>query len=182
MKNLKLSLLLVLLIIFGLSGCNQVGSIHPVGSEPVSLNPEDWNGKWGLPFEKEFLRLRVLDGDNGMLRMVSYDSKGEPEKSQDVLLRRVDGWTFASVAKEGGGDGYLFARINNSGGRTLLVWLPDYDRFRGLVEKGVLPGKTDPETVTLGLLLAVHLKLITSGEVGTLFDWDDPVVLIRLDR
>jgi hypothetical protein len=182
MNNLKSSLLILPLLIFGLLGCQRVTSIHPVGYDPVPLRAEDWNGEWGLPFEKEFIRMKVVDRETGMLRITSYNSEGGAEKVEDAILRQVNGWTFASIANDGEGGGYLFARVSNTGGRIFLIWLPDYDRFRGLVEKEILPGKTDADTVKLGLLLPTHLKLITSGELGVLFSWDDPIVMIRLDR
>jgi hypothetical protein len=52
-----------------------------------------------------------------------------------------------------------------------------------MVQNGVLPGTVDENgDITLGELSADHIKVITSETRGVLFNWDDPIVFIRLTK
>ena len=44
----------------------------------------------------------------------------------------------------------------------------------------VFSGKLDGDDVILDELKPQHLKIITSGERGVLFDWDKPLVFVKV--
>jgi hypothetical protein len=48
-----------------------------------------------------------------------------------------------------------------------------------LIKDGVLPGKVERNDVWLEELKPEHLKLITSGEKGILFQWDQPTIFVK---
>jgi hypothetical protein len=48
------------------------------------------------------------------------------------------------------------------------------------VKDGVFPGKIDGDDVILDELKPQHLKIITSGERGVLFEWDKPAVFVKV--
>ena len=80
---------------------------------------------------------------------------------------------------------YFWARVKQ-GTDSIIAWLPDYKKFKALVEEGTLPGEVDSEhsyggAVMLGDLKPEHYQAIVSGEHGVLFDWEDPIVLFRME-
>jgi hypothetical protein len=49
-----------------------------------------------------------------------------------------------------------------------------------LIEAKTLPGEVKKGMVMHGDLKAEHMKIITAEERSFLFDWEDPLVLIKL--
>jgi hypothetical protein len=63
------------------------------------------------------------------------------------------------------------------------VWIPDVTKIRELVKAGSLPGTVAEDgDVTLGDLNAAQLGVITSEDKGILFEWTNPMILIRLSK
>jgi hypothetical protein len=182
-EEMKAARLLFLLLLFSLiAGCQSVASHFPVGEADAVINPEAWTGRW-LPIppdeESAEVEIQVLDSEKGFIR-ISWIEPGDGQlQSRNCLLRGSGDWMFANISESAGVE-YYWGRIKNEKGRMLLVWLPDYDKFKMLVENGVLPGETRDSTVYLGRLRPEHLKIIRSGEFGTLFRWDEPVVLMKV--
>jgi hypothetical protein len=173
-------LFFVCILLFSAAACSEVVSVFPVGEKSVSLKPEEWNGKWvAVPSDKEYAILEVLPGQEGMLRITGH-SNGTDDKPMDAILRTSDGWMFVNVAKEDN-SGYYWARIRNQDGRAIFVWLPSFDKCKGLIEKGTLSGEVNGSSISLNLARPEHLKIITSEEYGVIFDWDEPAVLRKVD-
>ena len=74
---------------------------------------------------------------------------------------------------------YVWAIIKKST-KIILIWLPNEERFKKLIEAKTLPGEIKKDMVVLGDLKPEHMKIITSEERSLLFDWEDPLVLIKL--
>ncbi len=166
--------------LLAISGCHSVTSPYLVGKQPATINPEIWNGKWGADCTgDEAVQIEVVDKDKGIFRATVLNPKDPPEVVE-CYLRTAGNLTFvnAKVQKEGEYHPWL---IKNEGGKMIILFSPDYDKFKSLVEKGILPGEAAGGDISLGLLKSEHLDLITSEKEGVLFDWKDPVVLIRLD-
>ncbi len=179
MKRFYLLVLFACLPAF--SGCHSVTSPYLVGKQPVTLNPEIWNGKWGPECSgEEAVRIEVLDKDRGLLRATVLNPKDPPEVIE-CNLRSAAGDLIFVNAKEQKEKDYHPWLIRNAGGKMIILWSPDYDRFKSLVEKGILPGESTGGDISLGLLKSEHLDIIMSEKEGVLFDWKDPVILIRLD-
>jgi hypothetical protein len=163
-----------------MAACTEVNSIFPVGENSASLRPEDWNGKWvAVPSNDESAKIEVLPGRQGVLKVTGF-SQGKEDKPLEALLRVTDkGWIFANVARDDN-TVYFWALIRNDDGRMIYVWIPNFAKARELVEAGTLPGEVRGDSVSLDMLRPEHLKIITE-EQGVLFDWDQPLVLKKVD-
>ncbi|MFZ2445376.1 MAG: hypothetical protein WAW37_03385 [Syntrophobacteraceae bacterium] len=176
MKSQRFLILLILLA--AVSGCHSVTSPYLLGDKPAVLSPEAWNGRWGPECSgEEAVQMEVLDKDKGILKAVPTNPREEPEVVT-CYLRTAGDLMFvnAKLAKEPDYHPWL---IKNESGKMLILWSPDYDKFKHLVEKGILPGEAQGGDVSLGLLKSEHLDIILSDKAGVLFDWKHPMVLIR---
>jgi hypothetical protein len=171
------------LLLLLLHACSVVYVLEPVGETPLVLDPEDWEGAWLL--DDDVARIDVLDSENGILRIAGLeeDSDGELEiEAFTVHLREGGDWIFASVEVEDDEErGYLWGVVRHNGGQILAL-TPDIEKFRALVESGLLPGRLDGDNVFLGPLEAEHLALILSEEHGFLFDLAEFGALTRITR
>lgn len=173
-------------------GCSAVLTVEPVGSEPVTLDPVQWNGVWcdvgwavaqvlptpGEPGESECYVITVVDPAGGTF---TWAEVGSAEISSGVV-RQEPGMTamFVTVQDPPGTDGFLeWARLR-IGQDTLLIWLPDTKAFGALVDAGALPGVRAKEDVVLDHLGTEAMKVIREHEPW-LFDWDElPAILVRI--
>ena len=179
----KYVLVLSLLAVLAGWGCSAVVSQRPVGEVPVVLNPEEWEGAWIAPEGGGPVVIRVEDGKKGYLKLAWIeDDRNMTFKSLRVVILRSGTWDFANIREEdekgGTGQNYFFARVKKEKNR-ILVWLPRAEKFAALVEGKILPGRAAKETVTLGELKPEHTKIIASEEKGLLFDWENPVILMK---
>jgi len=158
-------------------GCATVYVTAPVGEKPVALDADEWNGAWS--HGDRAVRLKVTDAAKGTLEAI-LEEKDKPQ-AFDVFLRQVNDWTMASLRQQDDDHGrYSWGRLKKHEDRITL-WGPNLTEIRKLVEKDVLPGSVDEEgNVSLGLLTARHLDILTSDEYGLLVDWEHPIVLYRV--
>jgi len=161
-----------------LSACSAAYSTKPVGDQPLSLVPAEWEGTW---LHKEgTVTVAVTDSAQGVLEV------GWVEKRQDrlafesysVQLLKSGPWVFGNVHDRDKTGYYLWARVSKDDGQ-LTLWAPDVDKLKALVEKAVLPGTiiNDGEDVVLDELNAAHLRAITKHAV---LEWNRPLVFLRL--
>jgi hypothetical protein len=171
-----------------LLGCDAVTSSAPIGSQAVPIDAKNWDGAW-LGDAGEPVRFRVVDSANGILRMseMEGDDSERRWKHSYLYLRTAAGhedWIFASMKDDPDDEPpkYVWARVKKQGD-YLLVWRPDSTRFQALVEEGALPGELeDDRDIHLQELDEEGLALIIGEERGVLFEWDDPLILRRLDE
>ncbi len=99
------------------------------------------------------------------------------------VLRDAGDWTFASFKPRGeeGEKQYAWARVRKEE-RQVILWRPNEDKFKVLVEEGRLPGMVDGSVVVLDTLAPDHLDLIRSETHGVLFVWDKPFVLLKAGK
>jgi hypothetical protein len=171
------------LILLTTCGCSAVYSKRPVGEKPAKIAAKDWEGNW-VASDGGSLKVKVVDADKGILKLfwLDDDDKGNQMlKTADVELREYGEWLFASTKAEDKGQtkGYAWGRIKNED-RQIILWFPADKIFKGLVKDGVFPGKIDGDDVLLEELKPQHLKIITSGERGVLFEWDKPAVFVKV--
>lgn len=161
-------------------GCNPVTSRHPVGTEPLQLEAPEWEGTWSNP--EGSLEVRIVDAKAGQLEAawIELEEDGFELETLEVHLLRGGGALFASVRENPTEDpDYLIALIDKEENQ-ILIWWPDGDKFKRLVEDGQLPGEVSEDgAVTLGKLEPQHLTLLTSEEHETPFQWRKPGVLFR---
>ena len=180
------------------SACTRVTVTEPIGETPVLLESEDWEGLWSVIEDGDtgFLLIEVVDAANGELRVRNVATDPDSDTTT-VFLREGGGWTFASARDADDSDDiFEWARVDRDNQR-ILYWEPVTSRFAELVREGLLPGTvqerelqrppgstgepvTELRGVTLSGLQPEHIDLITSGDQGVLFDWDDPVIMIRM--
>lgn len=114
-----------------------------MGEAPLDLTgqADKWTGTWRAPVGP--CMLTVVDATNGVLSMTSTKPLGWwrwSNETMNVYLRTAGDWTYASVDQsEGTNACYLWGKVANEDG-IILWWAPDPDKFKPLVESGVLPG------------------------------------------
>ena len=179
-----------------ITGCSSVMSTRPVGEAPLALVSEEWSGTW--TDSEGFLEVRVVDPEAGRIEAAwieTHDSGFELERVE-VSLRSGGDAVFANVLESANDDGdaaetveggagdeaaplFAFVRVAREGDK-LVLWWPEVEAFRELVEAGKLPGKvTDGKDVVLDQLSSGQLGLLTSDDSASLYDWKDPRVLLR---
>jgi hypothetical protein len=184
-------LLIVSVFLLAASACSYVTVTEPIGEEPVQLQPKEWEGVWKLYFyslfnedeEEAFFVMEVSDSENGVLKVQNIGR--EPESAQ-VYLRESNGWMFGSYRNPGEAEdkGMCWGRFEKHGDR-IFIWVPDYDRFSGLMNDGLLPGHPAEDMdgdkiLILSNLKPEHLELVTSESKGVLFHWDHPIFMERI--
>ena len=179
---LPLRVFLAGLLLATTCACNAVITKRPVGEKPARIVAKDWEGDW---FTADgTAKVKVVDADKGILKIfwLEDDKQGKPAmKTADVELRESGDWLFASTREEEKGRGYVWGRIRNED-RQIVLWLPADKVFKQLIKEGVFPGKVEGDDVLLDELQPQHLKLIMSGDRGILFDWDKPVVFVKVGK
>ena len=175
---MKRSILCIVFIILTAFGCSVVASKAPVGEESVTLVAKEWDGAW-FNSEGAYCVLKVKDSGAGILQIGWIEGDSELKyQSGEVFIRKSGNRFFASM-REDGEQNYVWAGIRKDG-KAIIIWLPNEGRFRMLIEAKVLPGEVGKGTVILGNLNAEHTKIITSEDKGFLFDWAQPLVLMKL--
>lgn len=181
MKTIRLLFVSSLLLL--LWGCDSVTSTALVGEQPVSLVAEEWDGTWLSAGGT--VTLKVLDAEQGKLRAAWIEDSGGKLKMETwlVQIRSSGSWSFANVRDDGGNqeieERYLFSRVKKDS-RQILFWMPDTEAFTAAVKAGHLPGEIIDSSVRLSALNASHLEVIKSDQGPGLFDWDEPLVLLRV--
>ena len=177
MRHFKWTLGAVLILLF--SACNAVVSEQPMGEKPLAVTAKDWEGTW-VNGEGAGI-IKVVDPEKGLLQAAWIEGNSQDMESYQIFLRELGPWIVASVKIEGrsGLVRYGWARVNREDGQ-IVVWDPSVKSFKQLVEAGKLPGVIEQDDVILGDLKPEHYDLLTSGSEGVLFDWDEPVVLLRI--
>jgi hypothetical protein len=170
-------------VVLSLCGCSVVYATKPLGEKPRNILAEkaEWEGTWVHP--EGSLRVTVTDGANGRLTVAWIDEDKLKLESVDVSLRESGDWTFASMKHKelSDQDGYFWGRIKREG-RMIVVWWPNPEEFRELVNAGRLAGTTSGSSVILRDLTPDHLALITGQTHRILFKWDEPLVLFKLSK
>lgn len=165
-----------------LAACDIVMSSHPVGIEPVTIAAEEWQGTWIS--DDGALTIRVPEGPPGRIQLAWIEGTDKPElKTSLVHIRAAGDWHFGSLEEREEPEQirYLWGRLVKDE-NTMLFWLPRVEKFRQLVEAGVLPGKVDEDgDVLLTELAPQELAIIASEDLGVLFEWENPTILRRLE-
>jgi hypothetical protein len=160
-----------------------VSVTEPIGEVPVKLEADEWEGLWKLYGDEDsgFCLIDIVDVEGGVLRL--RDIGSEPEPPLTVILRKSGNWVFASVLLGDPPDTprYHLGRVDWSND-IIVFWLANGYRLKDLVEAGRLPGIIQSGDVLLTELQPEHLKLITSGAEGVLFEWDSPMILTRVSK
>ena len=108
-----------------------------------------------------------------------------------LYLRQSGDWLFASWKEDGDPEElFRWGRIENRAmedrGRVILVWLPNFEKFSALVQRGELPGGFEwmekQKWLILGHLLPRHYRVMRDHEQEMFFKGNEPIVLVRLAK
>ena len=192
-----------LVVVFFLSGCSTVTSLNPVGTNPLQIEKDDWEGVWcsGAGEEKGVFFIWVKDKDKGILRIgvVKEDEKEEDPTlvKFDVQLRQGKSSVFGNILfkelffkekemNELIGKSYLWFRIKNVGG-SIVIHVPNDNNFEKLVREGKLKGKKVPfQKYALDYIVICEptdriTEFIDSyDDSGKLFEWKSPETYRRI--
>ena len=174
------SFMAMFMLVF-LAGCNVVVSTTPFGLKPVCLHSEHIIGTWENEGE-EACRITVHDQTKALIDVsVNEASTPNQPKWRTVRAHLMCGnkWHFFSIpmAEDGSPkDGYLFACYSFTLGR-ICVWMPDFQKFKKLVEAGTIPGRIEKGQIYLKEVTPKLIDMIESEEHGLLFDWQRPFIL-----
>ena len=114
-----------------------------MGEAPLDLTgqADKWTGTWRAPNGP--CAITIADATTGVLTVTSTKPFGWwrwSNETMNVYLRTAGEWTYASIdCSEGTNACYLWGKVVNEEG-IILWWAPDPDKFKPLVESGVLPG------------------------------------------
>jgi len=178
----RIRILAAAVCIICMSGCAAVYSTQPVGLKPHVITPADWEGTW--LHRDGAITIMVVDAAQGLLQV------GWVEKKQDSLsceqkkihLMEYGSWIFGSIEDSDRPGHYVWGRVSREG-EQVLVWTPDLKKITGLVKKRKLPGRVEKGgDVILGTMTEKQLKRITAASKDVLFDWDEPLTLIRISK
>lgn len=173
--------LLLAAVAFALSGCTGVYVSHPLGTQPHSLVPSEWEGTWALG--DSTCKARVVDAKQGKLELIEAkftDGKPTLEVTQIVITESGD-WLLATILSAEHPDRLEWVRIKHKDDQ-LVAWLPVKEAFRALVQSGKLRGKLDDKDVYLAPPTAAEMADLIAGSLGVPFKWDEPLVLRRVSR
>ena len=178
-----------------MSGCAYVYIPKPIGERQTDISPNDWEGVWisgGFA-----MNIKVLDKEKGELRVAFLDEgqSGEFElQSYRVHLTRWENWQFISFNEKEDSEHYIWGRLEKREGQ-IIIWWPNDVKFGSAIEEGILPGVTKERYVEvslkgpvivvdvfLGDLNAEHMELITTSEKEVLFDWENPMIFLRIGK
>jgi hypothetical protein len=172
---------LTALLAIWLTGCSAVYSTNPVGEKPYPIKEKDWKGIW---LNKDaVISIKVVDEANGTIKMAWVEWKDREAKLEcyEVLLRQWEQWVFGNV-KDQNKDGkviYFWAPIKFSEDQ-FLCWRPKAEKFREMGKEGKLPCREEGDSdCILGDLSPEHLRIMTS-QIEQLYEWDDPLVFVRI--
>lgn len=172
--------LLVAVSVLSLAGCSTVSLPKPMGETVASVEPEQWEGTWLTSTMDTSISIKVTDAKKGILKAAWLDDM-KMETLEFYLLESGE-WMFGNVKDEENSSRFLWGRLKKEDSQ-IIVWFPDVEKIKDLVKAGSLPGTVGEDgDVALGDLKAEHVKLITSDDQGILFEWEEPLVLIRLSK
>ena len=171
----------LLVLIWLMSGCVAVYTTEPVGDEPVKLQAQDWEGTWVQ--DKDFFVIRLSEPDQGMLVAAWIEEENDSLKLESLNghIRATGDTMFISFRDKDYPDSprYFWARIKQDG-RQIIFWQPEEKAFKALVESKQLPGSIDDDNIILEPLKNEHLRFIIEDKNKNLFDWQEPIVFLKL--
>lgn len=173
---------LTVLVVSAICGCTVVASLEPLGERPKEIFQADWDGAW--IHKEQPIKIKVADQQKGMLQVAWVEEKGGrlQLESYQIEMRETGEWTFGNVKNPEGPAPYLWALVKNDQGQ-IIVWMPEVEHFRKLVQTGVLPGKVEKGgDVVLEKLTPEHLKAMMSEDRGVCFEWQKPLVFFRTGK
>jgi hypothetical protein len=155
-----------------------------MGDAPANISAEaqEWEGTWMGP--DGAVTAHVVDAPRGLLTVAWHEKNmagdGLESKTADLQMRRLCSSLYISTpATEKNFSGlFVWARIRVHD-RVAIVWPPDVEAFKTMVENGTLSGTNEGENVILDELTAEQIARLCEQE-SQFLRWDDPVVFWKV--
>lgn len=180
MKTMKLMTLMATLATgIILSGCAVVQSDKAIGEKAVPVNAADWDGVW--TFNGGAVNAAVVDKDKGLLEIALVERKdGKFEmKTYRICIMQQDDAIIANLEDSNEKGKFSFGRISINPDEIIL-WIPNFAKFKELVQRNKLPGIIAGENkILLENLKAEHMKMIAAVYDDSIFSMKNPIVLKR---
>ncbi len=174
------------LALCALIGCSTVTSVNPIGRVLETDLSAELTGTWMGPKGNQ---LQIHCDGAGHLTYAVTEWKEDQNsfvlEVGDGVLRSIGERVFFNFVEdqEGKRPIYSFLLLRAMDGQ-LVVWLPDVDEFRKLVEEKVLIGELEEGSQATDVVLTGSseeiAKALENLDLAKLFDWSEPaVVLVR---
>lgn len=170
-----------------LIGCSTVTTVNPFGQPLETDLSTELSGTW-IGAEGNQLRIHC-DGDGRLTYALTEwkeDQGGFVLETGDGVLTSIGDHVFLNDIedKEDEASVYSFLLLRVMDGQ-LIVWLPNVDEFRSLVEAEILKGTIKEEEHSENVVLTGSseeiAKAVESLDLAKLFDWSEPaIVLVRM--
>jgi hypothetical protein len=182
-------------------GCSSVTSNRPIGIENCILNEKDWNGVWAMPGNEDFFKIKVVDKENGIVKVVSIKEKDNHFELSEIILQIKKGkkWIYANILEEDGrktNEKYFWSKIIIENGR-IIYWFPlvqafleasETKKIKAIVHKPA-PVSTNKEALDDSKAVSVILDdepeaiidLIENGNENY-FEWEHPVMFVKINK
>jgi hypothetical protein len=191
-KETTLFTTLILLSLLFLSGCANVVSEHPIGTENYVASAKSWDGIWLS--EGGFVNIKVMDQAKGIIKLAWIETKPDDFKYETVtgqIKQGKNGLYLNVKAKpddELTGFYYWGKLIKNP--QTIVFWTPSVKAFRDASDAGMIKAvieKTKPDKS--GKQRIQNIKLVDNPNVvldlvegidGNYFELEDPIILMKV--
>ncbi len=175
------------LVLCAMIGCSTVTSVDPIG-RPLAVDlSAELTGTW---MGAEGNQLQIHCDSAGRLTYAITEWKEDQNKfvleTGDGLLRSIGDWVFFNYVEDHEAEhpthSFLLLRAMDG---QLVIWLPDVEEFRTLVEEQVLNGDVEEGQHAASVVLTGSseeiAKALENLDLAQLFDWSEPaVVLVRI--
>jgi hypothetical protein len=191
-----------------LSGCSMVTSLNPVGTNPLQIKEDDWEGVWSngellffvmaMDKDKGILRIAVVGKDKNQkdLTLGKFDAQLRQGKSSvfaNILIKEFERG-IANIREpteepnELIQNSYLWFMVKNFHG-SIVIHFPNDNTFRQLVKEQKLTGKTVPtknywpdDIVICEPTDKITEFIDSHDDSGKLFEWKSPQTFRRISK
>ena len=187
---------LLLFVLIGLPGCKSVVSDHLIGVPLEAEQAQAYEGVWRL--DDGVLHIKHLDGADLLVAGLEWDEDHfKINKYRVVVTGHQDARFVQMVAEEEGDDDnagdagekedktwLLVGMLSASGDNALVLYGPDFGRFKLALDEGKIQGELSEDGNTL------HIKgdkaaldaLVNPDTLLELFDMKNPGVMTRIGK
>lgn len=180
------SLPTILSFILLLTGCSTVVSKYPIGLEPFIPSKEQIEGIWLN--DNETIKIKLINESQGIVKFAWIEDKASDFKLETVtgkLLKGNKGVYINSLGQPGDDFGgyYIWGKIQFNNNK-IIIWPPSFESFKLAFENKKI--KAIAEKNNNGII--TDIKLVDKPKViidliennSRFFDWENPIILIKM--
>ena len=175
------------LFVWTLIGCASVTSVNPIGRPLETDLSSELTGTW-MGAEGNQLQIHCDSAGNLTYAVTEWkeDQNAFVLETGDGVLRSIGNQVFFNYLEDHEGErptySFLLLRVIDG---QVVIWAPDVDEFRALVEEQALTGDVEEGSHPASVVLTGSSEEIATTleglDLARLFDWSEPaVVLVRM--